>query len=58
MGVSDNMGVPLKGSFKRLLEGYYKCSVKGLGFRASENNRGFPDFGVLILRILLFRVLS
>ena len=52
------MGVPLKGSFKRLLEGYYKCSVKGLGFRASENNRGFPDFGVLILRILLFRVLS
>ena len=38
------------GSFK----GIYKGSIKGLGFRVSEN-RGVPYFGVLIVRILLFR---
>ena len=43
---------PLKGSFKASL----KKTIKGLGFRVSEN-RGVPCFGVLIIRILLFRVL-
>ena len=48
MGVSEN-----RGTFK----GIYKGSIKGLGFRVSEI-KGYLSFGVFIIRILLFRVLS
>ena len=42
----------MRGTFKRIYQG----SIKGLGFRASENE-GYLLWGVLIIRILLFRVL-
>ena len=41
-----------KGSFK----GIHKGSIQGLGF-GSFRKLGVPYFGVLIIRILLFRVL-
>ena len=37
--------VPLKGSFKGFLNGIYTGSIKGLGFRVSEN-RGYLILGV------------
>ena len=53
MGVSENQGylrVPLKSTIRVPLKGY----SKGLGF---PKIRGLPPFGVLIIRILLFRAL-
>ena len=56
MGVSETSGY-LRGSFKGLLQGYYRGSFKRV-YKASEFPKlRLPDFGVLIIRILLFRVL-
>ena len=51
--------VPLKGSFKVSFNfnSSHKGSIKGLGFR-SFRKVGVPYFGVLILRVRPFRVLS
>ena len=48
----------IRGTFKGIFQGSYKGSyrVQGLGFK-SFRKFGVPSFGVLIIRILLFRVL-
>ena len=45
-----------RGTFKGILKGIYKGSTKGLGFFQFPKIR-VPYLGVLIIRILLFRVL-
>ena len=54
--VSENLGylrVPLKGHYKGTIRVPLKGSIRVKSFRKF----GVPYFGVLILRILLFRVL-
>ena len=54
VGVSENRGT-FKAILKGFLTGIYKGSIQDLGFRVSENRGTY--LGVLIIRILLFRVL-
>ena len=52
-GGFPKIGGAFKGILYRFLERIYKGSVKGLGFRVSEN-RG-PYYGTLNSRILIVR---
>ena len=55
-GSLRKLGVPYRDPLRVSIKGSYKGSIKSLGLLIYEN-LGVPYIGVLIIRILLFRVL-